>query len=69
MGRIRTGKPHTRPDAPAHVAGIREGNARRGHRRQVGHRKDGTVDARRSTGIRPGKHDAILKIMPNLPPG
>lgn len=68
MGRIRTGKPHTRPDSPAHVTGIREGNANR-IGRQVGHRKDGTVDARRSTGIRPRKHNAILKTMPNLPPG
>ncbi|GLY83251.1 hypothetical protein [Actinoallomurus iriomotensis] len=69
MGQIRTGKPHTRPDAPAHVTGIREGNERRGHERQIGHHDDGTADARRSTGIRPRKHNAILKIMPNLPPG
>ncbi len=69
MGRIRIGKPHTRPDAPSHVKGIREGNARRGYRRDVGHHKDGTADARRSTGIRPKKHNAIFKIMPNLPPG
>lgn len=69
MGRIRIGRPQTRPDAPSHVKGIREGNARRGRRRQVGHHEDGAADARRSTGIRPGRHDAILKIMPNLPPG
>jgi hypothetical protein len=69
MGKIRTGKPHTRPDTPAHVTGIREGNAKRALTRQIGHRKDGTADARRSTGIRPKKHNAILSTMPNLPPG
>jgi hypothetical protein len=69
MGQIRTGKPQTRPDAPAHVAGTREGNAKRSNSRQVGHHDDGTADARRSTGIRPRMHNAILKIMPNLPPG
>ncbi|GAA4629577.1 hypothetical protein GCM10023196_051470 [Actinoallomurus vinaceus] len=69
MGRIRVGKPDVRPDTPAHVPGIREGNAKRRLSRQIGHRRDGTADARRSTGIKPRKHNAILKIMPNLPPG
>lgn len=69
MGQIRTGKPHTKPDSPAHVTGIREGNAKRAHSRQIGHHDDGTADARRSTGIRPRRHNAILKVMPNLPPG
>lgn len=69
MGQIRTGKPHTRPDAPAHVPGIRQGNAKRPGGLYAGHHRDGTADARRSTGIRPRKHDAILETMPNLPPG
>ncbi len=69
MGQIRTGRPHVRPDTPSHVKGIREGNANRAYSRQIGHHKDGTADARRSTGIRPRMHNAILKIMPNLPPG
>jgi hypothetical protein len=69
MGQIRTGKPDTKPDAPAHVTGIREGNAKRTGSRQIGHHKDGTADARRSTGIRPKKHNSIVKDMPNLPPG
>jgi hypothetical protein len=69
MGRIRVGRPHTRPDAPTHVAGIRQGNSRGHFEKERGHRKDGTVDARRSTGINPRKHDPILKVMPNLPPG
>lgn len=69
MGRIRTGEPHVTPDAPAHVKGIREGNAKRLFGRQTGHHGDGTADARRSTGIRPRKHDAVARNMPNLPPG
>jgi hypothetical protein len=69
MGQIQTGRSHTKPDAPAHVKGIREGNARRAYSKQIGHHDDGTADARRSTGIRPGEHNAILNIMPNLPPG
>jgi hypothetical protein len=69
MGQILIGKPDVEPDGPAHVSGIREGNVKRKGSRQIGHRKDGTADARRSTGVRPKKHNAILKIMPNLPPG
>ncbi|MFG3701116.1 hypothetical protein ACGF5C_24860 [Micromonospora sp. NPDC047620] len=67
MGEIRVGDPDVELDAPAHTKGVEEGNSRR--RRQSGHQDDGTVDARRSTGIRPEKNDPILPIMPNLPPG
>jgi len=66
---IRVGKPQVKPDAPAHIAGVHEGNKKGNYKKQVGHNDDGTADARRSTGVSPGKHDAILKIMPNLPPG
>jgi len=69
MGRIRVGQPQVRPDTPSHVQGIKEGNATGAYERQVGHHLDGTADARRSTGIRPRHHDAILPVMPNLPPG
>ena len=68
MGKIRVGKPDVAPDTPTHVKGIHEGNKGPYHK-QPGHHKDGTADARRSTGIRPKLHNAILKIMPNLPPG
>ncbi|MEU6421940.1 hypothetical protein [Streptomyces spiralis] len=68
MGRIRVGKADVRPDTPAHVRGLHQGNAGPYHRQQ-GHHKDGTADARRSTGIHWKKHDALLKIMPNIPPG
>jgi hypothetical protein len=68
MGKIRVGKPDVKIDAPTHVKGIHQGNTGPYHK-QPGHHKDGTADARRSTGIYPKRHDAILKIMPNLPPG
>jgi hypothetical protein len=69
MGSIRVGKPHVRLDRPTHVKGVRQGNEKDGYKKQIGHNKDGTADARRSTGIHPKWHNAILKIMPNLPPG
>ncbi|MEV5510794.1 hypothetical protein [Streptomyces orinoci] len=68
MGRIRTGKPAVKPDTPTHVRGMRQGN-KGPYKRQTGHHEDGTADARRSTGIHWKKHDAIMKIMPKLPPG
>ncbi|MFF7725498.1 hypothetical protein [Streptomyces sp. NPDC008001] len=68
MGRIRVGKADVKPDAPAHVRGIHEGN--KGPRtRQTGHHKDGTADARKSTGIHWKKHNAVAETMPNIPPG
>lgn len=69
MAQIRVGKPDVAPDTPAHTKGVREGNQRGAYRHQPGHHKDGTADARRSTGVNPKKHDPILPIMPNLPPG
>ena len=69
MGRIRVGKPQVKPDTPTHVRGISQGNSKGAYNKQGGHHPDGTADARRSTGISPKKHDAILKIMPNIPPG
>ncbi|MGH9107656.1 MAG: hypothetical protein ACRDZX_17865 [Acidimicrobiales bacterium] len=69
MGRLRVGSPDVSPDTPTHVEGIEQGNEKGAYEKQVGHHEDGTADARRSTGIRPKKHDAILKVMPNLPPG
>jgi hypothetical protein len=66
---IRVGKPQVKPDAPSHTAGVHEGNKKGNYSKQAGHHDDGTADARRSTGVSPKKHDAILKIMPNLPPG
>jgi hypothetical protein len=69
MGRIRVGKAQVRPDTPTHVTGIEQGNRTNAYKHQVGHHEDGTADARRSTGVRAKRHNAILKIMPNIPPG
>lgn len=69
MAEIRVGKPDVRPDTPSHVTGVQQGNALGAYEKMAGHHADGTADARRSTGISPSKHDPILKVMPNLPPG
>lgn len=68
MGSIRVGRRQVKPDTPATVTGLHQGNKGPYHR-QPGHHKDGTADARRSTGIHWKKHDALMKIMPSLPPG
>lgn len=68
MAEIRVGKPDVKPDALAHTKGVEEGNAPGSYEKQVGHNPDGTADSRRSTGISPKKHNAILSVMPNLPP-
>jgi hypothetical protein len=69
MAQIRVGKPDVAPDTPSHTKGIEQGNRKGAYAREAGHHADGTADARRSTGIRPGKRDPILPEMPNLPPG
>lgn len=66
MAEIRVGKPDVEIDVSAHTSGVEQGNSRK---KQAGFHGDGTADARRSTGIQPSKHDPILPIMPNLPPG
>lgn len=68
MDGIRVGKADVVPDKSSTVPGIHQGNEGPYHK-QPGHHKDGTADARRSTGILPSAHNAILKIMPNIPPG
>ncbi|MBV9164261.1 MAG: hypothetical protein JO281_22550 [Pseudonocardiales bacterium] len=69
MAEIRVGKPDVKIDASSHTRGVKQGNAKGSYKRQVGHHEDGTADARRSTGVSPKKHNPILSIMPNLPPG
>jgi len=66
MAGVSGGKPDVSIDASAHTPGVEQGNSKK---KQVGHHEDGTVDARRSTGIQPKKHEAILPSMPSLPPG
>lgn len=66
MAEIRVGKPDVKIDTPSHTKGVEQGNS---GGRQAGLHKDGTADARRSTGVSPKKHNPILSVMPNLPPG
>ncbi|MFJ8631967.1 hypothetical protein [Streptomyces sp. NPDC093568] len=68
MGSIRVGRPQARPDMTGHVSGMHQGNQGR-YEDQTGHHKDGTADARRSTGIHWKRHDALVESMPNISPG
>ena len=69
MANIRVGKSDVTPDKPAHTKGVREGNKKGAYERSKGHKKDGTSTAKRSTGVSPKKHEAILPSMPNISPG
>jgi len=64
---LKVGKADTRPDAPAHIPGVRQGN-QPGGERQAGHNPDGTATAERSTGINPASRNPIDQSSPNLPP-
>ena len=66
---VRTGKGKTKPDAPAHVKGIKQGNSVGNYESQAGHNPDGTSSAERSTGINPKGRQPIDPSMPNLSPG
>jgi hypothetical protein len=68
MGELRIGRHDVKPDAPAHKAGVRMGNATGNYDRQRGHLPDGRSSAERSTGINPGAEDPIDPRMPNLSP-
>jgi hypothetical protein len=58
-----------KPDAPSHVKGIKQGNSTGNYERQGGHQRDGTSNAKRSTGINPKAREPIDPSMPNLSPG
>ena len=62
-------KADTKPDAPAHVKGIKQGNAKGNYDKMPGHNPDGTSTSKRSTGINPKAMDPIDPRMPNLSPG
>ena len=55
-------------DAPAHVKGIKQGNATGNYESMSGHNPDVTSTAERSTGINPKLHGPIDPSMPNLSP-
>jgi hypothetical protein len=68
MADIKVGSPDTRIDKSSHVPGVRQGNHEGNAKHQRGHNRDDTSTARRSTGINPGKRDAIMPGMPNISP-
>jgi len=68
MARMKIGRGRVSPDLPAHVPGIREGNARGGYEKMPGHNPDGTSTGARSTGIDPNAREPIDPNMPNLSP-
>jgi hypothetical protein len=57
-----------RPDMPAHVRGVPEGNARGNYEKMPGHEPDGRSTAERSTGVNPANEQPIDPRMPNLSP-
>jgi hypothetical protein len=69
MGNVKTGKADVKPDAPAHVAGIKQGNAKGNYDSMAGHNPDGTSTAERSTGVNAKSRNPIDPRMPNLSPG
>ncbi|HET6547429.1 MAG TPA: hypothetical protein VFG79_03155 [Solirubrobacter sp.] len=66
---IKVGKPQVSHDKPAHVKGVKSGNASGNYEKQEGHLPDGRSTAKRSTGVNPSAHEPILPAMPNLSPG
>jgi hypothetical protein len=68
MGPLKRGKRPVKPDLPAHVKGIKQGNSTGNYEREPGHNPDGTSTARRSTGINPEDFDPIDPSMPRLSP-
>jgi hypothetical protein len=65
---MRLGRPEVRTDAPRHVRGVTQGNAKGNYESQPGHLPDGRSTAERSTGINPKARDPIDPRMPNLSP-
>lgn len=62
------GKPDTKPDKPAHMKGIRQGNETGSYENMSGHLSGGKSTAERSTGINPGSRNPIDPSSPNLSP-
>jgi hypothetical protein len=69
MGELRVGKADVDADAPAHRAGIRQGNQPGSYEAMKGHHPDGRSTAERSTGINAKEAEPIDPRMPNLSPG
>jgi hypothetical protein len=68
MGDLKVGKGDVKPDAPAHRAGVYQGNATGNYEKQPGHYPDGRSSAARSTGINSKAREPVDPRMPNLSP-
>jgi hypothetical protein len=68
MGRITDAAGRPKADAPAHTAGIKQGNSKGNYERMAGHNPDGTSTAARSTGVNSQAREPIDPRMPNLSP-
>jgi hypothetical protein len=68
MARMKSGDADVAPDAPSHVKGIKQGNAKGNYERQPGHGPDGRRTAEASTGVNAKARNPIDPRMPNLPP-
>jgi hypothetical protein len=66
---MKLGRQKTKTDAPTHVKGTTEGNAKGNYESQKGHEPDGRSTAARSTGINAKAREPIDPRMPNLSPG
>ena len=65
---LKTGKPDVKPDTPSHTDGNPMGNAKGNYEKMEGHNRDGTSNAKRSTGVNPKFQEPIDPRMPNLSP-
>lgn len=68
MSDIKVGRPDTHPAKPAHVRGIKEGNAVGNYEKMPGHLPDGRATPRRSTGVNAKARAPIDPTMPTLTP-
>jgi hypothetical protein len=72
ISNIRVGKPDTKPSAPSHTKGVREGNEPRRAQREDGHVVVDPVTlratGRRSTGINAKDREPIDPRSPKLTP-
>jgi hypothetical protein len=73
VANVRVGKAQTKPTAPSHTAGVKQGNARGNSGKEAGikiapDRLSAKATARRSTGINAEARNPIDPRMPNLPP-
>jgi hypothetical protein len=66
---MKLGRRDTKPEAPTHVKGTTQGNAKGNYDSQAGHEPDGRSTAARSTGINVKAREPIDPRMPNLSPG